>query len=67
MAWMYGTNKFFDNLAEMGMELNSVLKFIWTVLWKFITPVVLAFITVLAWVNHEGESLAWSQDFVLTL
>lgn len=67
VAWMYGTNKFFDNLAEMGMELNSGLKFIWTVLWKFITPVVLAFITVLAWVNHEGESLAWSQDFVLTL
>ena len=52
VAWFYGTGKFFDNLAEMNMEFNSGLRLIWTFAWRFLTPVVLAFITVYAWVDH---------------
>ena len=35
------------------MNLNKPLRFFWTLLWKLVTPVLLSFITVLAWVNHE--------------
>ena len=52
VAWFYGTGKFFENLAEMNMEFNSGLRLIWTFAWRFLTPVVLAFITVYAWVDH---------------
>ena len=53
VAWAYGTDKFFDHLEEMSMNLNKPLRFFWALLWKLVTPVLLSFITVLAWVNHE--------------
>ena len=53
MGWAYGTDKWFDNLAEMSMDLSKPTRFLWALAWKLVTPVILAFITVLAWIKHE--------------
>ena len=52
-AWVYGTENFFDNLLEMGMKFNTPMKLMWTFLWKLVTPAVLAFVTIYAWVTHD--------------
>ena len=53
VGWAYGTDKWFDNLAEMSMDLSKPTRFLWALAWKLVTPVILAFITVLAWIKHE--------------
>merc|ERR1719148_229924 len=53
VGWAYGTDKWFDNLAEMGMDLNKPTRIMWAFAWKLLTPGLLSAITVLAWVNHE--------------
>ena len=53
VAWFYGTENFFDNLSEMSMDFNKPLKWIWKALWIAITPLILIFIIVLSWINHE--------------
>ena len=40
-------------MSEMDINLNGPLRVLWTLLWKLVSPAVLAFITILAWVNHE--------------
>ena len=60
VAWFYGTDQFFENLAEMGMNMNGIVRLTWTLLWKLVAPVLLAFITVSAWVKHEP--MAYEND-----
>ena len=56
VAWFYGFRKFFDNLSEMTVNLPKPIQMYWSIMWVLITPGILAFITVLAWADHEPMS-----------
>ena len=53
VAWFYGTEKFFENLAEMNMKPVMPVKYMWIFLWKLIAPIILVLVTILGWMNHE--------------
>ena len=39
VAWLYGVNKFMDNIAEMSVPMPWLLRVFWTVCWAGVTPV----------------------------
>ena len=61
LAWIYGADNFLDRIEEMGMtwqmqRKTGVLRWFWKIMWMFVTPVVLAVITILSWIDHEPLS-----------
>lgn len=65
LAWIYGADNFIDRINEMGMTWQmqrtpqgdrQVLRWFWKIIWTLVTPVVLAVITILSWVDHEPLS-----------
>ena len=61
LAWIYGADNFIDRIEEMGMtwqmqRKTGVLRWFWKIMWMFVTPVVLAVITILSWIDHEPLS-----------
>jgi solute carrier family 6 amino acid transporter-like protein 5/7/9/14 len=61
VSYVYGINNFIDNLDEMGMNFKSgwrrYIGWFWKIMLCGITPVILAFITVMAWVENEPMEL----------
>jgi solute carrier family 6 amino acid transporter-like protein 5/7/9/14 len=61
VSWVYGINNFLDNLKEMGMDFTSGWKryigYFWKAMLCVITPVILAFLTVMAWVEYVPMEL----------
>ncbi len=41
VSWMYGVNRFFGDIEEMGMRLPAGVKYYWKACWLVITPVIL--------------------------
>lgn len=39
LSWVYGLDRTFDNLYEMGMKFNCILKIYWKSVWLVITPI----------------------------
>lgn len=52
MSYFFGVNSFFGMLYEMEMKFPKLIELIWQVLLWVITPVVLAVLTVMSWINH---------------
>ncbi|KAJ8980755.1 hypothetical protein NQ317_013760 [Molorchus minor] len=38
VSWVYGCNKFLDNMADMGMNLSKWARYYWWTSWVIITP-----------------------------
>merc|ERR1712018_87954 len=38
VAWVYGTENVFDKLSEMNTDEKKPKRFMWTLLWKIVTP-----------------------------
>lgn len=38
-AWLYGSNKLFENLDHMRMHFGPVLRAYWGISWKYLAPV----------------------------
>ena len=53
VAWLYGINKFYENIKEMGMRLPKVMEFYWKACWCFITPILLATLLIIQFKNYE--------------
>ncbi len=53
VAWVYGVRNFFDNLREMEMSFPKWLEYVWMAMLMFVTPIVLAAIAIISWVDHE--------------
>jgi hypothetical protein len=51
VGWMYGAERLLQNLDEMGMKINPILRMYWKICWKFITPIVLLLLVVVSWIN----------------
>eukprot|EP00092_Neocalanus_flemingeri_P021191 GFUD01022965.1.p1 GENE.GFUD01022965.1~~GFUD01022965.1.p1 ORF type:complete len:666 (-),score=86.69 GFUD01022965.1:154-2151(-) len=60
VSWVYGVDKFLDNLSEMDINLPAPVKFYWKYSWKYSTPGILAVLLVFSWydfghVGYKGE------------
>jgi solute carrier family 6 amino acid transporter-like protein 5/7/9/14 len=51
VAWIYGVDRFLANIADMSMRLPKPLRLYWKIMWMFISPIILATIVILAWVE----------------
>jgi len=53
VAYVYGAEKFLSNIAEMKMKLSRVTTLYWKVMWYLVSPIIMAAVIVLRWVNTE--------------
>lgn len=53
ISYIYGAKKFMGNVEEMGIGLPSWLRMTWIAMWVVITPLIVAIITILTWVDYE--------------
>lgn len=53
VAWVYGANRFLNNVQQMIGPRGRLWRFFWTWMWKVITPAVLFFILCFNWVEYE--------------
>ena len=59
IGWVYGADNFIDNLNEMGMRSwgmeskNGFLRWFWKIAFKFVVPLVMLVLSILAWIDHE--------------
>ena len=56
ISWFYGLDRFFDHIAEMGMILPGFLKVYWKTCWVFITPVIIAAVTINSWIGRDPDN-----------
>merc|ERR1712186_116752 len=63
VMWVYGHKRFFDNIAEMGIKIPTVLKWYWMSMWKVVTPPVLVFVLIMTFVQYTpAYSASYSQE-----
>ena len=53
VAWVYGVDKFLDNIAEMKMKLPVLVRMYWKVMWLVVSPLIMAAVIILKWVKTE--------------
>ena len=56
VAWIYGVEKVFGNIKEMGMKIPLVLEWYWKICWCFITPGLVLFLLIMNFINHKPYS-----------
>merc|ERR1712165_676236 len=60
---VYGHQRFFDNIAGMGIKIPMVLKWYWMSMWKVVTPLVLVFVLIMTFVQYTpAYSASYSQE-----
>ena len=52
VAWVYGCNRFLDNITEM-FPLPKIFRVYWKVMWTFVSPLVLAAVIILKWIEYK--------------
>jgi len=55
ISWFYGVDRFFGHIDEMGMWIPGPLRVFWKTCWVVITPILIGFITVSAWINKKKD------------
>lgn len=53
VAWIYGADRFLDDVQQMIGPRGRLWRFFWTWMWKVITPAALFFILCFNWVKYE--------------
>lgn len=53
VAWIYGADRFLDDVQQMIGPRTRLWRFFWTWMWKVITPATLFFILFFNWVEYE--------------
>ncbi|KAK0162879.1 hypothetical protein PV327_006618 [Microctonus hyperodae] len=56
VAWVYGADRFLDDVQHMIGPRNKCWRFFWTWMWKVITPATLFFILFFNWIEYEPVS-----------
>ena len=46
VAWVYGADRFWNNIEEMGMKRRPCIKKYWIICWKFIAPSILIILVI---------------------
>ncbi|XP_046834416.1 sodium- and chloride-dependent glycine transporter 1-like [Vespa crabro] len=53
VAWIYGADRFLDDVQKMIGPRGRLWRFFWTWMWKVVTPAALFFILFFNWVEYE--------------
>lgn len=53
VAWLYGADRFLDDVQQMIGPRGRLWRFFWTWMWKIVTPVALMFILCFNWFELE--------------
>ncbi|KMQ97973.1 sodium- and chloride-dependent glycine transporter 2-like protein [Lasius niger] len=53
VAWIYGADRFLDDVQQMIGPRGRLWRFFWTWMWKVVTPAALFFILCFNWVKYE--------------
>ncbi|XP_008203539.1 sodium- and chloride-dependent glycine transporter 1 isoform X2 [Nasonia vitripennis] len=56
VAWVYGADRFLDDVQQMIGVRGRCWRFFWTWMWKVVTPAALFFILFFNWVEYEPLS-----------
>lgn len=56
VAWVYGADRFLDDVQHMIGPRNKCWRFFWTWMWKVVTPATLFFILFFNWIEYEPLS-----------
>jgi len=65
VAWIYGVDRFLDNIAEMKMKLPTVVRMYWKVMWLVVSPIIMTAVIILKWVKTEPmtwKTGPWEED-----
>lgn len=53
VAWIYGADRFLDDVEQMIGPRGHIWRYFWTWMWKIVTPAALFFILCFNWVEYE--------------
>ena len=53
VAWLYGANRFMDNIREMNINLPRPVELYWKVCWMFVTPALLTVVVIMQFIYAE--------------
>ncbi|XP_039432687.1 sodium- and chloride-dependent glycine transporter 2-like [Culex pipiens pallens] len=56
VAWVYGSERFIQNIEEMIGRRSKCFVVFWTILWKVVTPATLLFILCFNWIQYKPVS-----------
>ena len=63
VMWVYGHQRFLDNISEMGIKIPMILMWYWMVMWKVVSPLVLIFVLIMSFVQYTPVySASYSQE-----
>ena len=52
VGWIYGADRFLDNIKEMDMNLGPFFHWYWKICWQFITPGIMVILILFSFINH---------------
>ena len=61
VSWMYGINRFCDNIKEMEIKIPKFMMYYWKACWCVITPLTLGVLLIIQFVKHKPYK---SNDYV---
>ena len=65
VMYVYGFRRFFDNIEEMGIRIPTVMKYYWISMWTVVTPLILAIILIMTFVQYSpASSLSYGDTYV---
>ena len=59
VAWVYGCNRFLDNISEM-FSMPGPVRLYWRAMWTLVSPLVLAVVIILKWVEYKDMNFETS-------
>ena len=68
VAWVYGADKFWENIEEMGMKTRPWVKLYWMICWKFIAPIILTISVVAKFISDvklTNKEIVDSKDEII--
>jgi len=64
VMYVYGFRRFLANIEEMGIRIPVVLKYYWISMWTVITPLILALILIMTFVQYSpASSLSYAENY----
>ena len=68
VAWVYGADRFWNNIEEMGMKRRPWVKLYWIICWKFIAPIILTILVVAKFISDvklTNKEIVDSKDEII--
>ena len=64
VGWMYGADRLWKNIEDMGITRHPFIKWYWIICWKFITPLILTILVVITFINKVQFEETWQNGTI---